>query len=167
MWWPWRWITQTSLWKTACFGECIPPWGPTVVSRGGLILGSQQWLSRGTRAGHGYTVQDFCAEQSVFWVSASAWPWISCSLGLCLPSLPSLPLFFVVSDWPWNHHLYLIHFIFFKFNFVYLFIGLVFGRAESWCWEQAFSSCSELGPLFNFRAQASHWSGVSSCGAWS
>lgn len=56
-----------------------------------------------------------------------------CSLGLCLPSLPSLPLFFVVSDWPWNHHLYLVHFIFFFFfNFVYLFIGLVFGRAESW-----------------------------------
>ena len=50
-----------------------------------------------------------------------------CSLRLFLPSLPSLPLSFMVSDWPWNHHLYLVHFIFLKFNFVYLFLCSFFG----------------------------------------
>lgn len=37
MWWPWRWTTQTSFQKTTCFGECINPWGHTIVFRKGLI----------------------------------------------------------------------------------------------------------------------------------
>lgn len=137
MWWPWGWTTQTSLRRTACFGECIPPWGHTIVFRKGLIswVPSQRLSTAGgpelAMAAQGKTSalsKLYPGSQHQLALNFLERP---CSLRLFLPNLPSLPLSFMVSDWPGTTSFILFISFFFKFNFVYLFICLFFGRAES------------------------------------